>query len=137
MSRGEFSLSLAETSATKQRLLRAWYNGYHVCFPSMKRGFDSLRPHQFPFASSPTPQPPFPMKNIRLLLALAVASLVTAALVNAEEAKKEAAHPAGTEAKCCMKADKNHEKCTHECCVATGKEGKNCEKCGGTNEAKK
>ena len=82
-------------------------------------------------------QPPSPMKNIRFLLALAVASFVTAALVNAEETKKEAAHPAGTEAKCCLTAEKNHEKCNHECCVAAGKAGKKCEKCGGTNEAKK
>ncbi|MDI1335090.1 MAG: hypothetical protein PSU94_02810 [Lacunisphaera sp.] len=78
------------------------------------------------------------MKNIRFLLALALASFVTAALVNAEEPKKEEAKkPAGTEAKCCMKSEKNHEKCAHECCVAAAKEGKNCEKCGGTNEVKK
>lgn len=73
------------------------------------------------------------MKNIRFLLALAVASFATVAFVKAEEAKK----PPGKEAKCCLKAEKNGEKCTHECCVAAAKEGKNCEKCGGTNEAKK
>ena len=77
------------------------------------------------------------MKNIRLLLALAVASFLTAALVNAEEPKKQEAKKAGTEAKCCLKAEKNGEKCTHECCVAAAKDHMNCEKCGGKNEPKK
>jgi hypothetical protein len=36
-----------------------------------------------------------------------------------------------------MKAEKEGKACGHECCVAAAKEGKNCEKCGGTNEAKK
>lgn len=73
------------------------------------------------------------MKSIRFLLALAFASLLTSTLVNAEEAKKEES----TKAKCCLKAEKAGEKCTHDCCAAAAKDGKNCEKCGGKNEAKK
>lgn len=72
------------------------------------------------------------MKSIRFLLALAFASLLTTTLVNAEEAKKEE-----TKAKCCVKAEKSGEKCTHECCAAAAKDAKNCEKCGGKNETKK
>jgi hypothetical protein len=69
------------------------------------------------------------MKSIRLLLALAVASLLTASFVKAEDAKKDEG-----KAKCCLKAEKKGEKCSHDCCVAAAKEGKNCEKCGGKNE---
>ncbi len=72
------------------------------------------------------------MKNIRLLLALAVASFVTVNFVNAVEAHKEAA-----KAKCCMNAEKKGEKCGHECCVAAAKDGKGCEKCGAPKEEKK
>ncbi|MDI1251297.1 MAG: hypothetical protein PSV13_20710 [Lacunisphaera sp.] len=64
------------------------------------------------------------MKNIRIILALALASFFATALVNAEEAKKEE-----TKAKCCMKAEKAGEKCTHECCTAAAKDSKACEKC--------
>jgi len=72
------------------------------------------------------------MKSIRLLLALAFASFLATALVNAEEAKKEEA-----KAKCCMKAEKKGEKCTHECCTAAAKDGKACEKCTPKEEPKK
>jgi hypothetical protein len=72
------------------------------------------------------------MKSIRFLLALAFASLLATTFVNADDAKKDEG-----KAKCCVKAEKAGEKCSHECCVAAAKEGKNCEKCGGKNEAKK
>ncbi len=69
------------------------------------------------------------MKSIRFLLALAVASFVTTAFVTAQEQPKKEE----TKAKCCVKAEKNGEKCTHECCATAAKDGKNCEKCGGAN----
>jgi hypothetical protein len=72
------------------------------------------------------------MKSIRFILALAFASFLTTALVNAEEAKKEEA-----KAKCCMKAEKAGEKCSHECCTAAAKDGKACEKCAPKVEPKK
>jgi hypothetical protein len=68
-----------------------------------------------------------PMKTIRLVLTLAVVSLVTAA-VQAEE-KKDAAAPHA--AKCCAKAEGKGEKCSHDCCVEAAKAGDNCAKCGG------
>jgi hypothetical protein len=73
-----------------------------------------------------------PMKSLRLIPLLALGLVLSYSVSRAEEAK-----PAGTEAKCCAKAEKNGEACKHECCVAAAKEHKNCEKCGGTNEAKK
>jgi len=73
------------------------------------------------------------MKNIRIILALALAGFFATALVNAgEEGKKE-----GHKAKCCMKAEKAGEKCTHECCTAAAKEGKDCEKCGAKKSEEK
>ncbi|MBI2497156.1 MAG: hypothetical protein HYV75_04285 [Opitutae bacterium] len=72
------------------------------------------------------------MKNIRIILALAFAGFLTASLVNAGEAGKEE-----TRAKCCMKAEKAGEKCTHGCCATAAKEGKACEKCGAKIEEKK
>ena len=70
------------------------------------------------------------MKNLRLLLALAVAGFAAAAL-QADE-KKDA--PVSKVAGCCAKAEAKGEKCTHECCVAAAKEGKNCEKCHGSGK---
>jgi len=72
------------------------------------------------------------MKNIRIILALALAGFFATSLVNADEAKKEE-----TKAKCCMKAEKAGEKCTHECCAAAAKDGKACEKCAPKAEPKK
>jgi hypothetical protein len=72
------------------------------------------------------------MKSIRFILALAFASFLATALVNAEEAKKEE-----TKAKCCAKAEKAGEKCTHECCTAAAKDGKGCEKCGAKKSEEK
>ena len=57
-----------------------------------------------------------------MLLALAVAGFAAAAL-QADE-KKDA--PVSKVAGCCAKAEAKGEKCTHECCVAAAKEGKNC-----------
>jgi hypothetical protein len=71
------------------------------------------------------------MKNIRLVLALAVAAFIAAA-VQAEE-KKDAAPPS-KEAGCCAKAEAKGEKCTHECCVEAAKDGNNCEKCKGSGK---
>jgi hypothetical protein len=70
------------------------------------------------------------MKNLRLILALAVAAFATA-VVQAEE-KKDA--PAGQPSKCCAKADAKGEKCSHECCVEAAKAGDNCQKCGGSGK---
>lgn len=72
------------------------------------------------------------MKSIRILSVLAVASFLTVAFVRADDTHKE-----GTKAGCCLKAEKKGEKCGHECCEGAAKDGKNCEKCGGKNEAKK
>lgn len=72
------------------------------------------------------------MKTLRLVPILAVALVLGYATSRAEEAK-----PAGTPAKCCVKAEKEGKKCDHECCEQAAKEHKNCEQCGGTNAAKK
>lgn len=73
------------------------------------------------------------MKNIRIILALALAGFFATAIVNAaDEAKKEE-----TKAKCCMKAEKAGEKCTHECCTAAAKDGKACDKCGAKKSEEK
>ncbi|CAM2948682.1 hypothetical protein [Rariglobus hedericola] len=71
------------------------------------------------------------MKTLRLSLALIVASFAFANLVRSEETK-----PAGKPAKCCEKAAAEGKSCTHGCCAANAKDDKNCEKCGGKNEAK-
>lgn len=70
------------------------------------------------------------MKNLRFIIALAVAAFA-AAVVQAEE-KKDAAE--AKPAKCCAKADAKGEKCSHECCVEAAKAGNNCEKCGGSGK---
>jgi len=71
------------------------------------------------------------MKFPKILAAIVVVSSLATGFLLAEEAKKDAA-PAGKKAACCEKAD---GKCEHSCCVAAAKDGKNCEKCGGTNTA--
>lgn len=75
--------------------------------------------------------------NIRKTFAAfaVMTALIAGVAFAADEAKKEA--PAGTPAGCCVKAEKNGAKCTHPCCVEAAKASKNCEKCKGTNEAKK
>ena len=71
------------------------------------------------------------MKFKNTLLAIVVASFVTAGISFAADAKKDAAAEAKV-ANCCAKAAKDHKACGHECCVAANKAGKNCEKCGGS-----
>ena len=42
------------------------------------------------------------------------------------------------QANCCKKAaDDSKKTCSHKCCVAAAKEGKECEKCGGSGELPK
>jgi len=42
------------------------------------------------------------------------------------------------QADCCKKAaDDGKKACTHKCCVAAAKEGKECEKCGGSGDLPK
>ena len=72
------------------------------------------------------------MKLLRFIPILALGLVLGSSVSRAEEAKHE-----GTKAKCCVKAEKAGEACKHECCEAAAKDHKNCEKCGGTNEAKK
>src|SRR4051812_24987540 len=99
----------------------------------MKRGFDSLRPHQL--------QPPKKyMKKYKSLIAFAVVSMFAAGFGFAADAKKDdkaAAKVAG----CCAKAKADGKACGHACCVEAAKAGNNCTKCGGSGaiakEAKK
>lgn len=70
------------------------------------------------------------MKSLRLSLALIAAAFALSALARAEESKPAAA-PAG----CCKKAAAAGKECAHTCCAASAKDKKNCEKCGGKNEA--
>lgn len=72
------------------------------------------------------------MKTLRLSLALVAMSFAFAGLVRAEAEKTSPGAPAG----CCKKAAAADKTCTHGCCTAASKDGKNCEKCGGKNEAK-
>jgi hypothetical protein len=60
---------------------------------------------------------------------LVVAALLGASLASAADA------PVSQRAKCALKAEKAGKTCDHACCVAAAKDGKNCEKCGGTNVA--
>jgi hypothetical protein len=69
------------------------------------------------------------MKTFALIL-IAAASFAFAPLAQAEDAK-----PAGTPAACCKKAAAADKACTHGCCTEAAKTAKNCEKCGGKNEA--
>ena len=71
------------------------------------------------------------MKFKNTLLAIVVASFVTAGLAFAADAKQPAT-PEAKVAGCCAKAAKDHKDCAHECCIAAAKAGKNCEKCGGS-----
>ncbi|MDB6109131.1 MAG: hypothetical protein JWR69_881 [Pedosphaera sp.] len=41
------------------------------------------------------------------------------------------------QADCCKKAADTDKACSHKCCVAAAKDGKECEKCGGSGEVKK
>jgi hypothetical protein len=71
------------------------------------------------------------MKTLRISFALVVAAFAASSLVQAEQSK-----PAGEAAACCKKAAEANKACPHGCCVTAAKETKNCEKCGGKNEAK-
>jgi hypothetical protein len=73
------------------------------------------------------------MKTLKTLLALAALSFVFAGFVRADETKPA---PEGKKAACCARAEGEQKDCAHSCCVEAGKQGKNCEKCGGTNEKK-
>lgn len=67
------------------------------------------------------------MKNLRFILALAVAGFAAAA-VQAEDHKD---HSDSKVANCCAKAEAKGEKCAHDCCAEAAKAGNNCEKCKG------
>jgi len=71
------------------------------------------------------------MKNIRLILALALAGFVAAALQAGDE-KKEM--PVAKPAPCCAKMEAKSEHCSHGCCVEAAKAGNNCEKCKGSGK---
>lgn len=74
------------------------------------------------------------MKKLRLIPILALGLVLGYAVsLRADDAKADG--PA--KAKCCMKAEKKGEACAHGCCVTAAKDHLNCEKCGGTNAAKK
>jgi hypothetical protein len=79
-----------------------------------------------------------PMKFVKVLAAVAFALALTASLAVAADKKDEKAKtPPGKLGKCCAAAKEKGEACKHACCVEAAKNGKNCEKCGGTNEEKK
>ncbi|NBX59559.1 MAG: hypothetical protein EBT62_03725 [Opitutaceae bacterium] len=67
------------------------------------------------------------MKFSKILLV--VAALLGASFASAADAA------VSQKAKCELKAEKAGKHCSMACCVAAAKEGKNCEKCGGTNVA--
>jgi hypothetical protein len=68
------------------------------------------------------------MKLIKTLSALAFAIALMATPAFAAEHKQ---------ADCCKKAADDKKTCTHKCCVAAAKDGKECEKCGGSGELPK
>ena len=107
----------------------------------MRGGFDSLRPHQpslkLRLGEPVRINPKNPMKLSKFIPILALGLVLGSTVSFAAEAAPSPAAPAGTKAKCCVKAEKAGEACKHECCEAAAKEHKNCEKCGGTNEVKK
>jgi len=67
------------------------------------------------------------MKLIKTLsaLAFAIALMATPALAEHKQAD------------CCKKAAADKKTCTHKCCVAAAKDGKECEKCGGSGDLPK
>ena len=67
------------------------------------------------------------MKLIKTLSALAFAIVLMASPAFAEH----------KQADCCKKATDDKKTCTHKCCVAAAKDGKECEKCGGSGELPK
>ncbi len=67
------------------------------------------------------------MKNLRFILALAVAGFAAAA-IQAEDKKDD---HGSKQAGCCARAEAKGEKCTHECCVDAATHDNNCEKCKG------
>jgi len=63
------------------------------------------------------------MKALKILIvSLCACSLMLASSALAEQGK------------CCAEASKKDKTCTHPCCVAAAKDGKECEKCGGKGE---
>lgn len=66
------------------------------------------------------------MKSIKTVVAACVVALFASMSV-------VQAGPGG----CCKKAQDAGKECTHECCVKSAKDGKWCEKCGGSGEKKK
>ena len=80
-----------------------------------------------PRAQSPKQEPedPNPMsKNLRLVLALGIASLAGLSLTSAEEKKPETVIP-----KCCAAAAAKGEECKHECCIKAKAAGEVCKEC--------
>ena len=65
------------------------------------------------------------MKLLKTLIAAAIACALVAGSALAEQGK------------CCKTASDKGETCSHKCCVASAKDGKECEKCGGKGEIKK
>jgi hypothetical protein len=74
------------------------------------------------------------MKNIRLILALAVLGLAASAI---QAADAPPAAPESKPAKCCAKASEKGEKCGHGCCVEAAKAGNNCATCNGSGKIEK
>lgn len=96
-----------------------------MCFPSMRGGFDSRRPHQT--------KPQYQMKKFsKSFMAVALASLFSASVMFAA-ADKAASKVAG----CCTKAQADGKPCAHACCVEAAKAGNNCTKCGGSGKIAK
>lgn len=71
------------------------------------------------------------MKLPKILLALVVASFLSAGFALANDAASGEAKKAA----CCEKAGKDSKACDHECCTEAAKAGKNCEKCAGAGKA--
>jgi len=74
------------------------------------------------------------MKFSKIVFSLAVAAFLTLGLMAADTAKPVAVDK---KAGCCVTAEKAGGACTHGCCVEAAKANMNCEKCKGTNAAKK
>ena len=75
------------------------------------------------------------MRTMRLCAIVTLGLALGYAFADAKDEDKKKVSEGG-KAKCCMRAEKAGNMCTHECCVASAKDGKNCEACGGHNKAK-
>src|SRR5581483_1525266 len=67
-------------------------------------------------------------KAMKFIKYLSVLTCAAAVLTGSALAKQ---------ADCCKKAADKGEACSHKCCVAAAKDGKECEKCGGSGEIEK